>query len=227
MSVGPRTNERRTSADAVFDHLYERIVSLTFPPGTRMSEADVARQFELSRQPVREAFSRLAALGFLQVRPQRATQVKKFSFREIEIAHFLRTTVEIEIVRHCHVNWCEDNVAVCETLLAAQDEALNVGDSIAYLQADFAFHQALCGFAGLPEVADDIRVKKAMTDRLSIVAFNKFVDMQEPLDEHHEIISALSEPTPDKAIAVMRRHFDRLEHVVKWVADNKPSYFEA
>ena len=63
-------NERRTSADVVFESLFEEIVALDLLPGAKMSEVEVAKRFGVSRQPVRDAFSRLGSLGLLVIRPQ-------------------------------------------------------------------------------------------------------------------------------------------------------------
>ena len=70
-----RTLDRRTNADDVFDYLHEQINLLKLLPGTRISEVEIADRFDVSRQPVREAFIRLSNLGLLLVRPQRATVV--------------------------------------------------------------------------------------------------------------------------------------------------------
>ncbi|MGB5556853.1 MAG: GntR family transcriptional regulator, partial [Paracoccaceae bacterium] len=51
--------DRRTSVDVVFDYLYEEIADLRLRPGDKISEAEIAAQFDISRQPVRDAFSRL------------------------------------------------------------------------------------------------------------------------------------------------------------------------
>ena len=63
----------RTVTDQIFELLYERVVNLSLPPGAKLSEAEVAAQMGVSRQPVRDAFYRLSQLGFIQIRPQRAT----------------------------------------------------------------------------------------------------------------------------------------------------------
>ena len=54
----------RTATDQVYEALYDRVVNLTLPPGSRLSEAEVASQMGVSRQPVRDAFYRLSRLGF-------------------------------------------------------------------------------------------------------------------------------------------------------------------
>ncbi|WP_439563373.1 GntR family transcriptional regulator [Roseinatronobacter sp.] len=43
----------RSMADQVYDLLYERIINLTLPPGTKLSEAEVAAQLGVSRQLLR------------------------------------------------------------------------------------------------------------------------------------------------------------------------------
>lgn len=46
--------DRRTSVDVVFDHLYDEISSLNLLPGDKISEAEIAARFGVSRQPVRD-----------------------------------------------------------------------------------------------------------------------------------------------------------------------------
>ena len=61
-------------SDQVFNALQQRILTLELPPQTKISEADVSKKMGVSRQPVREAFKRLAKLGFLIIRPQMRRQ---------------------------------------------------------------------------------------------------------------------------------------------------------
>ena len=88
-----------SAADQIFAALYRQVVTLELPPGSRLSEAEVARRMGVSRQPVRDAFWRLSQLGFLTIRPQRATTVSPISERSVEQARFIRTALEVETVR--------------------------------------------------------------------------------------------------------------------------------
>ena len=90
---------RRTTVDDVFDRLHADIVNLKLEPGTRMSEVEIAGQFNTSRQPVREAFIRLSNMRLLEIRPQKATLVRKISHSHILNSRFIRTAVEVEVVR--------------------------------------------------------------------------------------------------------------------------------
>ena len=97
--AGLGTLERATGSDLVFDQLFEQITKLELLPGTKISEAEIALSFGYSRQPVREACTRLAGLNLLLVRPQRATVVRPFSRELIANARFVRAAIELEVVR--------------------------------------------------------------------------------------------------------------------------------
>jgi DNA-binding GntR family transcriptional regulator len=56
------TFERTTGSDLVFDQLFDQITKLKLLPGTKISESEIAKAFGYSRQPVREAFTRLAGI---------------------------------------------------------------------------------------------------------------------------------------------------------------------
>src|SRR5690348_13160727 len=83
----------------VFDSIRQAIVQLKLRPGNLLSEADVARQLGVSRQPVREAFIKLAEVGLVEVRPQRGTFVMLISIREVQHARFIREAIEVAVAR--------------------------------------------------------------------------------------------------------------------------------
>lgn len=64
------TLEGRSSVEKIVDFLYAEITSMRMLPGTRISETDIARKFGVSRQPVREAFTHLARMDLILVRPR-------------------------------------------------------------------------------------------------------------------------------------------------------------
>ena len=79
-----RARRQATMGSRVFDTLRQAIVQLQLRPGNPLSEAEIARQLGVSRQPVREAFIKLSEIGLLEIRPQRGTFVRLISIREVE-----------------------------------------------------------------------------------------------------------------------------------------------
>ena len=70
---------RQTTTDAVYETLLNEIASLAVLPGIKLSETEVARLFGVSRQPLRNAFRKLANEELLFFRPQKADVVRGFS----------------------------------------------------------------------------------------------------------------------------------------------------
>ena len=52
--------------DSVYQVLYEAIIELRLTPGTVLSETALARELNISRTPIRNAFLRLAGEGLLE-----------------------------------------------------------------------------------------------------------------------------------------------------------------
>jgi DNA-binding GntR family transcriptional regulator len=73
----------KTSPDRVVDAILGSIRSGTFVPGQRLIEADLTRDYRVSRGPVREALKRLAAEGVLTLTRHRGAYVRAMSRGEV------------------------------------------------------------------------------------------------------------------------------------------------
>ncbi len=78
--------------------LRERIVQWQYPPGYRVTEEDLCREFGMSRSPVREALKVLAANGFVEQLPRRGYAVRQLDVREIEELYEVRLALELMVV---------------------------------------------------------------------------------------------------------------------------------
>ena len=210
-------------ADAVFEALQARIQSLDLPPGTKLSEADIAQQFGISRQPVRDAFYRLSVLGFLNIRPQRATEVSRISATTILVARFLRTAAEVEMARRACSLKGDGHIARLQAEIDAQARCIAGGDPDGFKRHDDAFHQGLCVACGLGPVWTSIAESKAHTDRIRILSIR--VGSKEALDDHQAILDAVAARDADLAAAMVRRHLDRILGVMDELRKSDPDWF--
>src|ERR1700710_3195770 len=94
-----RLDRDRQAAPQVFDRLRELITSLTLPPGSPLSRNALAEQYGLSSTPIRDALMRLDEEGLVEGFPQYATVVSRIDIKRAQQAHFLRQSLELEIVR--------------------------------------------------------------------------------------------------------------------------------
>ena len=177
---------RRTSVDLVFEHLYQEISLLNLLPGTKISEADIAARFGVSRQPVRDAFSRLEMLELVVIRPQKATEVRGFSKQAIDKARFIRASVESEVLRRA-ASLCDASGAkVLEECLEQQRKVVDEESFDAFSEQDYLFHKTLCRIAGVDFAFEVISSEKAKVDRLCVLSHNND-RLSELLQDHKDL----------------------------------------
>jgi DNA-binding GntR family transcriptional regulator len=203
---------KASAADRIFDAIYRQVVTLELPPGARLSEADVAQASGVSRQPVRDAFGRLAQLGFLQIRPQRATTVSPISVSAVRQARFVRTALEIETIRVAAETFGPAELAELDKLMAGQARAAAAADREAFHALDDEFHRRVCMLAGLEFAWALIREHKAHMDRVRFLSLGFGADLA--LEEHRAIVAAVRAGDVPAAVAAVRLHLSRIEDII-------------
>lgn len=224
--AGLSDSERRTTADNIFDQLRFDIVNLRLLPGTKLSEAEIASQRNVSRQPVREAFIRLSNMNLLLVRPQKATLVRKISNRDILNTRFIRTAIEVEIVRRACTCANADNLAGIENNLSEQREAVEANDGDLFHDLDYSFHHLLCAAANCGFAFKAIAENKSHVDRLCMLSLANAQGKEELLQDHSNIFEALRRQDEDSIVALTRLHLSRLDATLVDARKTYPEYFE-
>jgi GntR family transcriptional regulator, rspAB operon transcriptional repressor len=218
--------DRRTSVDDIFDYLHDEILSLRLRPGDRISEAEVATQFGVSRQPVRDAFSRLANLDLLLIRPQRATEVRRFSVREIEKSRFVRAAVERQVLQRAAEQCDEAGAAMLDGCMAEQARVISERDFDAFGALDYDFHKKLCQIARADFAFDVIQAEKVKVDRLCMLGLSKENRMPQLVEDHEKITAAVKANDPDRAVEIGMEHLSRLDETIAYITKTNASYFE-
>jgi GntR family transcriptional regulator, rspAB operon transcriptional repressor len=213
----------RTLADQIFELLYERVVNLTLPPGARLSEAEVAAQLSVSRQPVRDAFFRLSQLGFIRIRPQRATTVTPLSEEAILQAYFIRSALEEACIRTAVDVLKVEDLDSLGRLIDRQEVAVAADRRSEFHSLDDQFHRDICRKSGLEFVWSLVRENKGHMDRARYLSLSYNAAIA--LAEHREILSALRARDTEAATAAIRGHLSRIQDIVERLHRDKPEVF--
>ncbi|THF48610.1 GntR family transcriptional regulator [Allorhizobium terrae] len=214
---GPSVTEQ------VFELLYAQVVELLLPPGTKLSEVEVAKQMGVSRQPVRDAFYRLSQQGFLQIRPQRATVVTHISEQGVLQARFIRTALEMETVRAAAERLNDEHLAALDDLVARQINAIEAGDKMLFHGLDDEFHRQICVMSDHEFAWALIRDSKAHMDRVRYLSLS--FGAQSAIDEHKHIMAALKARDGDAAAAHMRVHLSGILSIIRRIRETHGQYF--
>ena len=147
MTVTPKKNEKETNREYALRVLEENIISLELAPGDKISETEIAKELNLSRTPIREAFIELEGVNILEIRPQIGTFISLIDLDLVEEARFLRLILEKEISRIlCEI---EDSFMLMpmEEQLFKQRLCLEHNKRREFYGLDNEFHKTLAAIA--------------------------------------------------------------------------------
>ncbi len=215
----------KSVADSVFEQLHQQILTLELPPGTKVSEVEVAKPLGVSRQPVRDAFFRLSQLGFLLIRPQRATVITKISEAAVLRAKFVRTALEVACWTAAIDVISEEQIEELETLLEEQIAAIELNDQKLFHALDDAFHRRICEISGHEYAWTFIREQKAHIDRVRYISLT-IGAAQRAYDDHARLMEALKERDKTKVSAALTEHLARIELILKQIRAENPEFFQ-
>jgi DNA-binding GntR family transcriptional regulator len=218
-SLKPAQNAQPQAAEA----LRQAILPGTLPPGTKVSEQEIADAIGTSRTGWREAFLRLAGEGLLEIRPQRGTFVSKITAAEVLDARFVREAVEADLIRLACQKVTGTDVKSLRDLLSAQTNANNAAQ---FMALDEGFHRSIAQIAGRARAWDHLQRLKSQMDRVRFLQLKEF-PIPTLIAQHKAMVDAIEAHSADTAEAEMRAHLRLIEADLPAIEAAHPDYFTA
>ena len=201
-----RLDRDRQAAPQVFERLRDLIISLGLPPGSPLSRSALAEQFGVSSTPIRDALMRLEEEGLVDVYPQHATVVSRIDIELAQQAHFLRQSLELEIVRMLALEHGDQLIDQLTRAIALQQQFAKSGDFAKFMAADDEFHQELYAGAGKSELWTLMKSRSGHIDRLRRLHLPSPGKAQDIVRHHKLIVAAIDANEPDAAQRHLRNH---------------------
>src|SRR5438128_5250203 len=135
--------ENVTLWQRAYEYLREEILSERLQPGTELQEVALSQELGVSRGPIREAISRLAAEGLVTVRPRRGAVVRLLSKEEFLELYQVREALEIMAVSLAVPRLGADDFAALQALIDTMGKHAERGEITEFFEANVAFHAYL------------------------------------------------------------------------------------
>jgi DNA-binding GntR family transcriptional regulator len=222
-----RLDRTRLAAPQVLEKLRDAILSLELAPGTVLARQELADRFGVSQTPVREALLRLSEEGLVDVFPQHATLVSRIDIAAARQAHFLRRSIELELV---HQLALEAPAGLVEQMKAriAQQAALSAAQRYGeFVGADRAFHHLMYEAAGVPDLWELVGRVSGHVDRLRRLHLPTAGKTEAILRDHRAIVRGIERKDPAAAQAALRKHLSGTLSAVDEICRQYPDYVAA
>lgn len=198
-----------TAADRVLQELLRAIVAGEIAPGTKISEPELAKRFDLSRAPLREALARLERCHLLERTPNAGARVVKLSTENLLSLYQLREELEGLACRLAASQMSDIEIREMQDLLDQHLSSQRVREGESYYQeaGDLDFHYRIILGSKNPYLIN------ILTDELYHLMrmYRVQLGMNGPrvsraFDEHKAIINAIANRDGELADLLMRRH---------------------
>lgn len=225
MIVETQLNPTQPVNQQIYRILRRDIVHCLIPPGTPLSEKEVSIRFDVSRQPVREAFIKLAENGLIQIRPQRGSYVNKISLAQVRNGCFVRQAIECAVARRAAGMMTDSYYYQLEQNLNQQRTAIERKQLNDFFQLDDEFHQKLAQIADCQLAWDTIENLKATMDRVRYMSLDHVSPPEMLLRQHQDIFDALEKRDADAVDNAMTRHLQEISGSVKLISQENRDWF--
>lgn len=196
---------------SVYKVIRKRIVLLEYQPGQVLREKELAKEFKISRTPVREAFIRLEMDGLVKVFPNLGTIVSEVSFKQLKDVFEVRSYLVRFSGKLAAARITTEELTRARELVEQME---GVEDHRELMRLDMEMHDLINKAAKNEEIA---RILSGLRDQaVRIWAFDRSeVPFLENLaEEFTEILNAMERRDEEESGRLLERHTGRfIEHI--------------
>lgn len=181
--------------DDAYNYLSEQILSNRLPPGTPISEMDIAEKLNISRTPVREALRDLVSDGLVITYPSRGSFVSPLTPYDVEEICDLRLLLESWALERGIYSFTDEEL-----------DCLEEGFYTAFEETDRAFHRAIVEHSGSKRVADFERILYMQVERIRRINVSIDNRTDSSLKEQLKILNYIRQKNIRCAKAALTEH---------------------
>lgn len=187
--------------------LVRRILSGELIPGAKLSEAEIADSFNVSRGPVREAFRALEAEGLVRTEKNRGVFVRQVSVAEADEIYQVRAGLDRTIGHLVAESITPVELVELRELLKKMSQAAKARNVDEYYPLNVRFHERL---AELARNRTLLATYRRLVNALHLYRRETLAEVAEsfPIStrEHADIVEALARRDGERAGRILYEH---------------------
>lgn len=211
--------------EEIHHYVWDRIATLEYQPGTKLSEVKLAQMFQCSRIPVREAVRQLNTEGALDSQPQRGSFVSRIDMNRVREVRYLREVLETRVVMDAYdAHLLDPLLPVLRHMVQEQQDMIRFNELIKLTDADSRFHDLFYQLQHKEFVQQhtgrhDIHYIRARRFALGIERSDdeRMDDSVNIVSQHIRMVHAIEERNRDALEQELIHHFRNINHTLERV----------
>ncbi|MGJ8534491.1 MAG: GntR family transcriptional regulator [Alphaproteobacteria bacterium] len=196
-------SKTKSATEIVFESLRQAIVKGTLQVGAPLPQEEIAKAFNTSRIPVREAIARLHQLGLVETRRYKGAVVAAITNDEFDEIFDLRTLVEVDAIRRAVPIMTKTTLKQARRYHLAFSHATKPED---WTELNRQFHCCLYEAAQSPNYLKVINGLLDRLDRYVRVQLSLTDGMERATQEHEKILAACEAGDTERAASLTQAH---------------------
>jgi DNA-binding GntR family transcriptional regulator len=188
-------------------------------PGSKINEDELSKRIGVSKTPVREALSKLAHDGIVEIKPNRGAFKVKLTKESISEIMMIREALEGLCIRLAVKNMNEKLVRKLRTLLDEFEEEDLSNDLLRYAEVHQKFHALIHESSRSPRLIQMIRSIYDLTHLLRLQYLKDSEKARRSLELHRKLVDAFERRDVDSAVSI---HSMALQSAYKFFLDANP-----
>lgn len=199
---------RRSTVEHIAEELRAAVVSGHLAAGAQLGEADLARRFQVSRGPLREAMQRLVSEGILVAIANRGVFVVDLALEDMVDVYRARHAIEGGALDVVLRGRRQETYDALEPVMESMRAAAAADDGPGVSDADQRFHEVLVTSSGSPRLARAMRTLLVETRLCLGELRTTYPDLATQVREHEDLQAAIRDGRPPRVRALLRDHLD-------------------
>jgi DNA-binding GntR family transcriptional regulator len=216
------TSLARERFERIYRRLRDRICLLEYPPGTRLSEEELAEEFEISRTPVRRVLGRLESEGLTRTLHGVGTIVTDPDIEELQQVYHLRLELAVLIGRLSPIPRGKEDLDRIRALIARCDALAKDPDHKAFARLNMDFSAEISAMTGnqpLREINDRLYIQTSRIVLMMMPRLNLAEEVSAFRREMEDILGAMEIGDLESVGHIRRGHiamsFTRMLHYAR------------
>ncbi|MTI82108.1 MAG: GntR family transcriptional regulator [Firmicutes bacterium] len=198
--------------EIVFETLREAIIKGNLNPGERLMEIQLAEEMGVSRTPVREAIRKLELDGLVVMVPRKGAYVAGISMKDIVDVLEVRAALDALAARLAAERITDDELDKLEKSIVSISEVSDGKNLDEVVARDTGFHETIYEASRNKKLVQFITHLKEQLQRFRSTSLSIPGRTKEALEEHKQIVEALSERNAELASQLAYQHIENAEN---------------